>query len=125
MAKNPGEIFRTNPKEVQRRDDAPNRVPCLILLLTTLLVTTAVWAQGLVYQVGVDGLSCPFCAYGIEKQLNKLQGTKQVEVDIANGQVVVSMDEGKTLEKAQVIEAIKKSGFSMRSFEQVQGDTEK
>lgn len=89
-----------------------------VLLVMVLLGVNSVWAQGPVYQVGVDGLSCPFCAYGLEKQLNKLDGVNQVEVHVANGQVVVTMDEGKTLEKAQAVEAVKKAGFSLRSFKQ-------
>lgn len=95
------------------------------LLFSTLLAVNSAWAQGLVYQVGVDGLSCPFCAYGIEKQLTKLEGVKQVKVNTAIRQVVVSMSEGKILDRAQVEEAVKKSGFTMRSFEQSQETTEK
>lgn len=88
-----------------------------LFMFSTLFVTAAAWAQGPVYQVGVDGMSCPFCAYGIEKQLKKLDGVNQVKVDVAKGQVVVTMDDGKTLEKAQAVEAVKKAGFSLRSFE--------
>ncbi len=34
------------------------------------------------YKLRVDGLACPFCAYGIEKQLSKLEGVERIDVDI-------------------------------------------
>lgn len=86
-------------------------------MLPILLATAVTWAQSPVYTISVDGLSCPFCAYGVEKQLKRLEGVKQVEVDVAKGQVVVSMNEGKTLERGQAVEAVKKAGFTLRSFE--------
>jgi len=88
-----------------------------LLILPILFVASLAWAQGPAYQVGVDGLACPFCAYGIEKQLQKLDGVKTVEVDVGKGQVVVTMIEGKTLDRAQAEQAVKKAGFSLRSFE--------
>lgn len=95
---------------------------CRLLLLSTLFFTATVWAQGLTYQVGVDGLACPFCAYGIEKQLQKLDGVKQVAVDIEKGQVLVTMADGKALDRSQVEQAVKKAGFSLRSFEPSEGE---
>ena len=68
--------------------------------------------------VQVNGIVCSFCAYGIEKQLQKLDGVKHVETNIKLGQVKVQMLNGKTLERIQVEEAIEKAGFSLRSFEQ-------
>tara|TARA_R110000823_G_scaffold41495_14_gene109377 strand:+ start:901 stop:1203 length:303 start_codon:yes stop_codon:yes gene_type:complete len=92
------------------------------LFLSILFIAASTWAQGPVYQVGVDGLACPFCAYGIEKHLQKLDGVKTVEVDIKEGNVVVTMHDGKALDKIQVKQAVKKAGFSLRSFDQT-GET--
>lgn len=89
-----------------------------MMLLSTLLVASGAWAQGPVYHVGVDGLSCPFCAYGIEKQLQKLDGVKAVEVDLKMGNVVVTMHDGKALGQTQAEQAVKKAGFTVRSFDQ-------
>jgi hypothetical protein len=36
-------------------------------------------ATGPSYRLEVAGLACPFCAYGIEKQLYRLEGIAQVE----------------------------------------------
>ena len=93
-----------------------NRIRSLFFLL--LMVATSAWAQEAMYNVGVDGLACPFCAYGIEKQLHKLDGVEQVETDIKQGRLVVRMQDGKILDRNQVEKAVKKAGFSLRSFEQ-------
>ena len=73
------------------------------------------------YELRVDGLACPFCAYGIEKQLQKLDGVARVDTDIEEGRVIIRMEDGKSLDRAEVEQAVKKAGFSLRSFEQPEG----
>lgn len=72
------------------------------------------------YKLHVDGLSCPFCAYGIEKKLGAVKGVQRIEVDIASGAVAVTMAEGATLDEAAAKKAVKEAGFSLRKFEQLQ-----
>ena len=93
------------------------------ILLSALLVVNSAWAQGTEYQLGVDGLACPFCAYGIEKQLHKLDGVQSVEVDVAKGRVVVTMQDDRQLQREEAEQAVKKAGFSLRSFDRVQETT--
>lgn len=33
----------------------------------------------------VEGLGCPFCAYGLEKKFKKVKGIKDIEIDIEEG----------------------------------------
>lgn len=33
----------------------------------------------------VEGLGCPFCAYGLEKKFKKVKGIKNIEIDIEEG----------------------------------------
>ncbi len=74
------------------------------------------------YELKVDGLACPFCAYGIEKKLRAIEGVQKVEVEIKQGRVVVTMAEGAILTEAQARDAVKDAGFSLRAFSQAQGD---
>ncbi len=76
----------------------------------------AVDASETVYEVEVDGLACPFCAYGIEKQLGKIDGVDSVETDIKSGLVVITMEPGATLEEDDARRAVEKAGFTMKSF---------
>ncbi|MBL4865604.1 MAG: cation transporter [Pseudomonadales bacterium] len=96
--------------------------PIRALFLLMLMVASHVWAQGPTYDIGVDGLSCPFCAYGIEKQLHKLDGVETVETDIEKAVVVVGVKDGSTLDRNQAMKAVTKAGFSLRSFKAIKDD---
>jgi mercuric ion binding protein len=87
------------------------------ILFGLLLLAPGASAQEPVYHAGVDGLACPFCAYGIEKQLQALPGVKTVETDIEQGTVAITMENGKTLDRPEVEAAVDKAGFSLRGFE--------
>jgi mercuric ion binding protein len=89
----------------------------LLCLLTALVVTPGVWAQASLYAVGVDGMACPFCVYGLEKQIKKLDGVTEVETDLEQGEIIVSVQGDGILEKAEVDEAVRDAGFTLRSFE--------
>lgn len=96
------------------------RILCLMLLLLVGLVHISAEERNLVYVVGIDGLACPFCSYGIEKQIQKLEGVEQVETNIRLGQLRIQMLDGKTLARPQVEAAIERAGFDLRSFEQAE-----
>lgn len=57
-------------------------------LLGLLLMQTA-FAAGTHYEMRVDGLACPFCAYGIEKKLKAIDGVSDIKVDLDKGLVSV------------------------------------
>lgn len=71
-----------------------------------------------VYRIQADGLACPFCAYGIEKQLSAVEGVESVETDIKSGSVMVTMKTGAALDEATAAEAVERAGFTMRGFKQ-------
>jgi mercuric ion binding protein len=91
----------------------------LIALLAAML-STAAFAGGNQYTLGVDGLACPFCAYGIEKQLSAIEGVESIETDIKSGQIVVTLVEGKSLREEVARQAVKDAGFTLRSLKQLQ-----
>ena len=88
------------------------------LVVSLLLAASGAHAQA-AYRIHVDGLACPFCAYGIEKKLGAVDGVARVETDIATGTVLVTMAGEATLEEAAARRAVKEAGFSLRRFEPV------
>ncbi len=89
-------------------------------LLTVLALAVAFWfaagpANAETYTLRVDGLACPFCSYGIEKQLRKLAGVNEVITNIKNGTIQVKTDTGNKLSKVELEAAVKRSGFTLRS----------
>ena len=77
-----------------------------------------------VYKVFVDGLSCPFCTYGIEKKFSQVQGVEKIDIDLKSGTTIITMATGKTLDETTAKETVKAAGFTLRDFEQVQGGSE-
>ena len=90
--------------------------PGLVLGLL-LLTATAALADSHVYKLYVDGLACPFCAYGVEKKVTGLKGVEKIDIDIDGGLVSVTMAGGATLDEATASEAVDQAGFTLRKFE--------
>lgn len=98
-----------------------SRIHALLLALVAAVISTAAMAAGPSYQIEVDGLACPFCAYGIEKQLGKIEGVQTIETDIQAGRVIVTMDDGHTLDESRAEQAVDRAGFTLGSFEPLDG----
>lgn len=94
----------------------------LSLLLAGLIFSVAALAADNQYVLGVKGLACPFCAYGIEKHLNKVDGVTDIQVDIGDGVVRVTLQEGKTFTEEQADQAVKEAGFTLHSFSRAEGE---
>ena len=90
-----------------------------LALLIALWTATAALAAAPSYRLAVDGLACPFCAYGIEKKLISLEGVETVEIDLESGSVVVTMRDDAALDEATAKQAVKDAGFTLHGFEQV------
>ena len=75
---------------------------------------------GSVYQLLVDGLACPFCAYGVEKQLSKIDGVEKIDTDISAGTVTITMAIGAELHEPVAREAVEAAAFTLRGFKHVQ-----
>lgn len=60
----------------------------------------------------VNGLACPFCAYGLEKKLKSLDGVMDVAVLLEKGQVQLKLAEGTRLSKKQIQTVTKNAGFT-------------
>ena len=69
----------------------------------------------------VDGLACPFCAYGLEKKLKKVEGVEKLTIDLESGRVHLTLkgdvklggEEGPGL-VSLTRKAVKDGGFTVR-----------
>ena len=87
--------------------------------LSVFLLPVIAFAAPAQYQLRVDGLACPFCAYGIEKELNRTDGVESIRIDINAGTVTVTMAEGATMTEAQASRIVEDAGFTLGGFEEV------
>ena len=86
------------------------------LLAIAMLMPLSAFAASARYQLQVDGLACPFCAYGIEKELTRTDGVEGIDVDINAGVVIVTMAEGAALTEAEADRIVKDAGFTLSGF---------
>jgi len=94
---------------------------CSTIVGLALVLAPALWlpaeAQLVEFTVGVNGLACPFCAYGLEKHLKKMPGAKSVHIDINRGAATVQLTGAAGVTYQQIVAAVEKSGFSVRDVE--------
>ncbi len=89
----------------------------ILMMTLALLLSTGAFAGETLYKIRVDGLACPYCAYGIEKKLSQIDGVKLVDIDMEKGVVTAQCAEGVTLTDVQVKKLVNDSGFTFRGME--------
>ncbi len=63
----------------------------------------------------VDGLACPFCAYGIEKKILAVPGVAGVDVLLDEGFVVAVLQEDAPFDPSAFARAVDDAGFTLRA----------
>lgn len=63
-------------------------------------------------EMQVNGMTCPFCVYSVEKNLNKLPHIEQAQVSLKQKKVRIIMKPGHYVNEKEVRELITKSGFT-------------
>ncbi|MEE8558990.1 MAG: heavy metal-associated domain-containing protein [Myxococcota bacterium] len=84
------------------------------VLLFALSVAAPATASDFVLRV--DGLSCPFCAYGVEQKLLGVPGVASIEVLLDDGQIVLGLTRGAALDVAALAAAVDQSGFTLKTL---------
>ena len=90
----------------------------LLIAVGTMLGLSAlpVRAEIRTAELGVNGLTCPFCAFGIEKKLRKVNGVREVEVLLDEGQIRLVFSADNTATVQDLEEAVDDAGFGLASL---------
>jgi len=84
-----------------------------ILFILFLLVEVGIsFGQSKEVKIRVDGLSCPFCAYGLEKKLNDIKGAENINIDFENRLVTMNIAGEKNINKKEIKDKVKEAGFT-------------
>lgn len=70
--------------------------------------------------VNLEGLACPFCAYGVEKQLKRISGVKDVKVNLGEGNAVLMVEPGKKITDKEIRQAVEKAGFKASEIKNIE-----
>jgi copper chaperone CopZ len=63
-------------------------------------------------KIEVNGLSCPFCAYGLEKKLKKIPGSENIKIELKEGLAILSVPKSTQPTKEELETIIKDAGFT-------------
>ena len=89
-----------------------------VFALVGALWMPSAWAgEGQVYKLQVNGLACPFCAYGLEKALKRVGGVEGAKVDLAQGVAVVTTADGAIFDRETARQVVRRAGFTLRRFQ--------
>ena len=84
-----------------------------LVIVSLLWLPIATWAaEQEVVEINVTGLACPFCAYGLEKNLKKLPEVSTVTVNLADNMARVIMNADHEADLESIKKAIVKAGFT-------------
>jgi len=65
----------------------------------------------------VNGLVCDFCAQAVRKVFKKQDAVESVNVDLDNGEIVLGLKAGATMDDQTIEKLIRKSGYSLVSID--------
>lgn len=88
----------------------------IIAFFIAFFVITLVNAQHDKFTVTVEGLGCPFCAYGLEKKFKEVQGVKSIKIDIETGLMTFTADASKNLSLESVDRQVDKAGYTAKAI---------
>ena len=87
----------------------------LMIFFIGALPNSIAWAEeSTTTVIQVDGLSCPFCTYGLEKQLKKVAGVESVSIDMKEGKATIMMQH--RVDDSVLRQAVEKAGFTARDI---------
>ncbi len=72
-------------------------------------------------EVTILGMSCPFCAYGVEQKVKRLDGVTELEVVLETGLATLTLEEDADVSNELLHKTVKEAGFEVakitRNFE--------
>ncbi|NIR47927.1 heavy-metal-associated domain-containing protein, partial [candidate division KSB1 bacterium] len=91
------------------------------VVLTVIILLAAgfmMQSQAQVKQVElrVDGLACPFCAYGLEKKLKQIDGVGKIQINVDKAVVVLENDAGQSVAVEKLESTVTEAGFTPREI---------
>ncbi len=83
------------------------------VVLVLLLLAAPTQAEIRAAELRVHGLTCPFCAFGIEKKLREVPGVEDVQVFLDEGRIELRFADGNRAEAKDLEAAVAKAGFTL------------
>ena len=65
-------------------------------------------------KIEIEGMACPYCAFGMEKELKKVAGVEDVEIEFKRGLAYISTPIDQKPTKKSLEEIITNGGFTVK-----------
>ncbi len=93
----------------------------LVMLFTTLFTTVnsinaQTTSEKMYVKMEVDGLSCPFCVYGLEKKIKQIKSANDVVIELEAGEVTFNVLKEQELTKEKLQKIVKNAGFTAKEI---------
>jgi len=85
----------------------------IITIALCFFIAHNVFAEIEKIDIGVEGLSCPFCVWGLEKKLKEVKSIDKITVYLKQAKAEISLKSDTPLNIASLKKAVKEAGFSV------------
>jgi copper chaperone CopZ len=83
-----------------------------IVAVLFFLTASAFGADETVLEIDIDGMTCPFCVYSLEKELGKLSEVKQVLISLKSNKARLTLKEGAHIDSDTLREVVLRTGYT-------------
>ncbi len=85
----------------------------LFIIAVFLCLPASVFgADETVLEIDINGMTCPFCVYSLEKELGKLSEVKQVLISLKSNKARLILKEGAHVDSETLREVVLTAGFT-------------
>ena len=85
----------------------------LFIIAVFLYLPASVFgADETVLEIDINGMTCPFCVYSLEKELGKLSEVKQVLISLKSSKARLILKEGTHVDSDTLREVVLTAGFT-------------
>ncbi len=83
-----------------------------IVAVIFFLTASAFGADETVLEIDIDGMTCPFCVYSLEKELGKLSEVKQILISLKSNKARLILKEGAHIDSDTLREVVLEAGYT-------------
>ncbi len=85
----------------------------LFIVAVLLFLSASVFgADETVLEIDINGMTCPFCVYSLEKELGKLSEVKQVLISLKSNKARLTLKEGAHIDSVTLQEVVLGAGYT-------------
>ena len=100
------------------------RTACVAgMLVAGLAAPSGAQAELLEGELTVYGMTCPFCAFGIEKKLRAVEGVSEVKVELDEGRIQLGFSPSNDAGPGALGDAVEEAGFELSAIRLKVGGT--